>query len=712
MNYKELEELLNDMSLLEKIEQLVQLHGGFFGTVDTYTGPVVDFNMTPEQPFRTGSVLGERGAAHLRDLQDRMMEKQPHHIPVLFMADVIHGYRTGFPVPIALGSTFNPKLVEEVSSAAAREASSAGIHVTFSPMVDLVRDSRWGRCMESTGEDPWLNARMAESQVRGFQGADYSQKGKLASCIKHFAAYGGVQGGRDYNITEISEHTLFEDYLVSYRAAIEAGASMVMTAFNTVDRQPCTISKKLLRDVLRRDMGFDGVVISDYGAVSETITWGASDNHRDAAKKAIEAGCDIDMMSECYLQNLQSLVESGEIDEKLVDEAVMRILILKNKLGLFENPYKDGSEEEEKNILFCKEHQELSRKAAEESVILLKNEGALPLDKMKKVVFIGALLNDNEITGSWALFVDKSKTITLKAAVEQLYGDANVVFYETDEISEEVINGAKEADVVVLALGENQKQTGESFSKADISLCKAHNDMFEAVYKVNKNIVTVLFGGRPLVLPQLANKTNSLVEAWLPGSCGCLALADILFGTVNPSGRLSMSFPYSIGQLPLSYTSYTTGRPKPEMDSFCPYVSNYMDVPNVPLFPFGYGLSYSEVEYSAIALDKKVLLEGEKITAKVTVENKSKLVVKEPVQLYLRDIKGSVVRPLRELKGLQKIELKPGEKREIEFVITEDMLRFYNEEMNYVSEAGDFRIWIGPDSITDNMTEFRLEKQK
>lgn len=543
MKQNELEKLLNDMTLSEKIEQLVQLHGGFFGNIDVYTGPVVDFKMTPDQPYRTGSVLGEHGAAHLKDLQDRMMSKQPHNIPALFMADVIHGYKTGFPVPIALGSSFNTELMEQVASAAAKEASAAGVHVTFSPMVDLARDSRWGRCMESTGEDPWLNARMAGSQVKGFQGDDYGKKGKVAACVKHFAAYGAVQSGRDYNVTELSEHTLFEDYLVPYRAAVKAGVSMVMTAFNTIDRKPCTTNKKLLRDILREDMGFEGVVISDYGAVSESITHGSSNDHRDAAKKAIIAGCDIDMMSECYLQNLEALVKDEEISESLIDEAVMRILVMKNKLGLFENPYKDASEEDEKEILFCKEHQALSRKAAEESIVLLKNEGALPLNEKQKIVVIGALAEDNLITGSWALFVDKTQTVTFRKAVEELYPNADVTFIPSDDVTEEMLSAAKSADVVVLALGENQTQSGESFSKADISLSKEHAALFEAIYNVNKNIVTVLFGGRPLAVPELAKKTNALVEAWLPGSCGCYALADILFGKVNPSGRLSMSMP-------------------------------------------------------------------------------------------------------------------------------------------------------------------------
>lgn len=710
MNNTELKNLLSDMSLSEKVEQLVQLHGGFFGHIDTYTGPVVDFKMTPDQPYRTGSVLGEHGAVHLKDLQDRIMAKQPHHIPALFMADVIHGYRTAFPVPIAIGSTFNPELAEEITAAAAKESAAAGVHVTFSPMVDLARDSRWGRCMESTGEDSWLNARMAESMVRGFQGDDFGKKGKVASCVKHFAAYGAVQSGRDYNVTELSEHTLFEDYLVSYRAAVKAGVSMVMTAFNTIDRQPCTTNKRLMRGILRGVMGFEGVVISDYGAVSESITHGSSENHRDAAKKAIEAGCDIDMMSECYLQNLESLVRDGEISESLIDEAVMRILVLKNKLGLFENPYKDASEEDEKKFLFCEEHQKLSRRAAEESIVLLKNNGTLPLNEKQKIAVVGSLADDREITGSWALFVDKEQTVTLRKAVTELYPNADVSFFPTDDVTENMLDAVKAADTVILALGENQTQSGESFSKANISLSKEHTQLFNAVYEVNKNIVTLLFGGRPLAVPELAEKTNALVEVWLPGSCGCYALADILFGNVNPSGRLSMSMPYCTGQLPLSYSAFSTGRPKPEMNGFCPYVSNYMDAPTVPLYPFGYGLSYCDVNYSKVVLDKNILKADEKITASVTVKNNGKMAVKEAVQLYIRDIKGSVVRPLRELKGLQKIYLKAGEEKTVSFEIMEEMLRFYDINMDFVSETGDFTLWIGHDSLTDNGADFRLER--
>ncbi|MGN0666483.1 MAG: glycoside hydrolase family 3 N-terminal domain-containing protein [Huintestinicola sp.] len=710
MEHTKLEALLKDMSLAEKIGQLVQLHGVYFSDdFEAYTGPEAQLDI-PE-PCLAGSVLGECGAEKLRYIQDKIMAGQPHHIPAMFMADVIHGYRTAFPVPIALGSSFNPSLAEAAASAAAKECSAAGVHVTFSPMVDLARDSRWGRCMESTGEDPWLNSRMAESMVRGFQGSDLGMEGKVASCAKHFAAYGAVQAGRDYNITEISEHTLREDYLPSYKAAADAGVSMIMTAFNTISRIPCTVNKKLLRDILRDEMGFSGVVISDYAAVSETITHSISEDKRDAAKKAITAGCDIDMMSDCYIGCLEALVNDGEIDESLIDEAVMRVLELKNALGLFENPYRDGSAEKEKAVLFCREHRELSRRAAEECIVMLKNDGALPLDSRKKIAVIGSLADNSGMTGSWALFVDRNETVTLKKAIGELYPHADVSFFISDEADEDMLHAAAAADVVVMALGEDQTTSGEALSKADISLPAAQRKLFDAVYGVNTNIVTVLFGGRPLAVPDTAARSNALIEAWLPGSLGCYALADILFGKVNPSGKLSMSMPYCTGQLPISYSTFSTGRPKPEgAEGFCPFISNYLDAPNVPLYPFGYGISYSELEYSPVMLDNDTLTPDGKITASVTIRNKSGMDAREAVQLYIRDIKGSVVRPMRELKSVQKLLIPAGNEITAEFIITEDMLRFYNIDMDFTSEPGDFMLWIGGSSLTDNGAGFRLVK--
>lgn len=705
-----LEALLNDMTSEEKALQLVQLYGEFLGDVDVLTGPAMNFaKMTPDRPYKVGSLLGEHGAEHLIDLQNKMMAQQPHHIPALFMLDVIHGYKTGFPVPIAIGSSFNTSLAKEICSAAGKEAAVAGLHVTFSPMVDLVRDSRWGRVMESTGEDVWLNCQMARAEVEGFQGDNIKDQYKLAACVKHFAAYGAAVAGRDYNVTEISEHTLFEDYLPSYKAAVDAGVALVMTAFNTIDRKPCTTNKKLLRNILRDEMGFKGVVISDYGAIQETIAHSSSEDYRDATIKALEAGCDIDMVSRCYVEHLSEMIDNGEVDIKLVDEAVMRVLELKNDLGLFENPYKDASVEGEKEVLMCREHLELSRRAAEETTVLLKNDGALPLDTNKKIVVVGALADDKLITGSWALFVDKDKTVTLKQAISELYGDADVSFFTCDEISGEMLEAAKNADTVILALGENHTTTGESLSISDITLCKAHKDLFDAVYGVNTNVVTVLFGGRPLALPEVAQKTNALIEAWLPGTHGAYAVADILFGRVNPSGRLSMSMPYTTGQLPISYAAFTTGRPKPNTDRFVPFTSNYMDCPNVPLYPFGYGISYCEVEYSPVTLTSDKLTKDGRIVASVTVKNKGDMAVLEPVQLYIRDIKGSVVRPIRELKGLEKIRLLAGEEKTVSFEITEPMLRFYDADMNFVSESGEFSLWIGSTSLTQNEAKFRLE---
>ena len=708
MTEKQLSELLQDMTVAEKAEQLVQLNGDFYGGDDFLTGPAAAFHLTDNKAYRLGSILGSDGAARLTKLQDEFIKEQPHHIPAMFMADVIHGYKTAFPVPIALGASFDPELVRETAETAAKEASAAGIHVTFSPMADLARDSRWGRCMESFGEDPCLNSKMTAAMVRGFQGENCGDKGRVASCFKHFAAYGAVQSGRDYNVAELSERTLFEDYLPAYEAAVNAGAEMAMTAFNTLDRIPCTISRKLLRDILRDKMGFEGVLISDYNAIGETVIHGAAEDSRDAAEKAINSGVDIDMMSDCYLNNLEELVKSGEVSESRLDEAVMRVLKLKNKLGLFENPYKDASEEEEKRLHCCREHMELSRKAAAECSVLLKNNGILPL-RAKKIAVIGSLCESRDIVGSWAIFADNSKTVTLRAALEKVCSDIEFQFIPSDTPDEKAIAAAKSAEAVILALGEDQLGTGESRSRTDISLPEGQKRLFEEISAVNPNTVVLLFGGRPLAIPEIAEKAAAVMELWLPGTAGCLGAADILSGKASPSGRLSMSFPYCSGQLPLSYSAFNTGRPKDNrVKEFIPFLSNYMDAPNIPLYPFGFGLSYTSFEYSPIALDRDILTADGGITASVRVKNTGDRTGKEVVQLYIRDVKGSVVRPLRELKAFKKISLAPGEEQTVSFEITEKMLRFYDINMDHTAEKGSFILYIGPDSTTENRTEFRL----
>lgn len=708
MTELQLKQLLSDMSLTEKIDQLVQLHGGFYGDVKLITGPGHDFKMRPDQHWQVGSILGEVGWEHLRELQDSFMAHQPHKIPAIFMADVIHGLRTVFPAPIGQGAGFDPDLTREMAAAAAKEASSEGLHVTFSPMVDLSRDARWGRCMEGTGEDPWLNARFAEAAVKGYQGDGIGSEGNIGACVKHFAAYGAATAGRDYSGVELSTRTLMDDYLPSYEAAVKAGVALVMTAFNTIDRIPCSTNKWLMRKILREKMGFEGVLISDYGAIGETVAHTSSLNKADATKKAIRAGVDIDMMTDCYFGNLEKLVESGEVDESLIDEAVMRILKLKNDLGLFENPYKDGSAENRAKYVYCDEFKELSIRGGRETATLLKNDGLLPLSKNAKIVLVGKLAVSTSIVGSWAIFAEADKTTTFADALKLRYPEVNVEVYSYDEPDEKMLTACKNCDVVIACIGEEDFKTGESKSISDISLCAEHQALFNAVYGVNENVLSLIYAGRPLAIKPLADKSKAILDAWYPGTYGNIGVCELIFGDANPCGRVPMSFPYTTGQLPMSYNALTTGRPIGEWHGFVPFASNYMDVPNVALYPFGFGLSYSEFEYSPVTLSSDTLTENGKITATVTVTNNGKMDGKEPIQMYIRDVSGSVVRPCRELKGLTKPLIKAGESVIVSFDITPDMLRFHDDEMNFVAEKGDFMVWIGGSSLTKNGTGFKL----
>ena len=707
MTELQLKELLADMSLGEKIEQMIQFHGGFYGDVKLITGPGHDYSVKPDQQWRIGTVLGEAGYEHLKELQDGFMEKQPHHIPTIFMSDVIHGYKTIYPVPLGQGAGFDPELTKELAAATAKEASAAGLHVTFSPMCDLSRDARWGRCMEGTGEDPWLNARFAEAMVLGYQGDGMDKQGNIAACVKHFAAYGAATAGRDYSGVELCERTLLEDYLPSYEAAVKAGAPLVMSAFNTINRVPCSTNKWLLRKILREKMGFDGVVISDYGAVQETVVHTASCDKADAAAKALRAGLDLDMMSDCYLSYLEEQAEESEELRRLIDESCLRVLELKNKLGLFDNPIR-GSKELEETYFYCDEHKELSVRAARESAILLKNDGLLPLAKKSKITVVGKLATSTNIVGSWAIFAEADKTVTFGDAVKQRYPEAKVEVYPSDEADEKMLAACKESDVVIICMGEEDFKSGESKSISDVALCKEHQELFEAVYGVNPKILSLIYAGRPLAIPMLAEKSPAILDAWYPGTFGNIGVWELIFGDANPCGRVPMSFPYTTGQLPMSYSAFTTGRPIGEWKGFVPFASNYMDVPNTALYPFGFGLSYSEFTYSPVTLSGDTLTKEGKLTASVTVTNNGKLDGKEPVQLYIRDVTGSVVRPCRELKGLQKPLIKAGESVTVSFEITADMLRFYNEDMEFVAEPGEFKVWIGGSSMTENEGTFRL----
>ncbi len=734
MRKVDLKKLLDNLSLEEKIGQLLQVCGYYYEIEGVVTGPQNSAGFNEREIASAGSVLGIAGAERLKKIQKNYMEKHPHQIPLLFMADVINGYKTIFPIPLAQGCSFNPELVKKCAEISAMESAAAGLHLTFSPMVDLVRDPRWGRVMESTGEDTYVNCVFAKATVEGYQGTDgLNKKGRIAACVKHFAGYGAPMAGRDYNTVELSERTLREQYLPPYQAAIEAGCSTVMTSFNTLDRVPSSANKKLMRGILRDEMGFEGMVISDWAAIEELINHGVAQNRSDAARLAIEAGVDIDMMTTCYCRNLKELIENKVVDEALLDDAVMRVLQLKNDLGLFENPFKDADEKDEKTLILCDEHRAFARKLAAETMVLLKNEGILPIPKKgKKIAFIGPHTSRRWICGVWSIFGEEKDVISLEQAVRNkkienvTFSTGCPILKDTDALElaekdctaiaednankqvllDEAILQAKNADVVVLSLGEHPAQSGEASSRVEPALDAQQIELFNKIYEANPNVVVVLFNGRPLVLGEIFEKAKAVLEAWLPGTEGGNAVADILFGDENPSGKLTMSFPRHIGQIPIYYNDFKTGRPYTGNKG--KYFSKYIDCPNSPLLPFGYGLSYTSFEISDVMLDRDSMTCKESIFASVRVKNVGKTAGKEVIQCYIRDEVGSVARPVRELKGFHKVELQPGEEKEIVFEITEEMLRFYTIDMEYKSEPGKFTVWIGSSSQTQNGREFIL----
>ena len=737
MTEQKLIELLRDMSLEEKVNQMSQVTGGFFNGEIVVTGPMADKGFTEDNVNLAGSVIGSMGAETLKSIQKNYMEKHPHHIPLLFMLDVINGYKTVFPIPLAQGASFEPELSEQCASVAAKEASVSGLHVTFAPMTDLVRDARWGRVMESTGEDPYLNSLFCAAMVRGFQGNSFKDNYAIAACVKHFAGYGAPTAGRDYNTVELSEHTFREFYLPSYQAGIDAGAALVMTSFNTVNGIPATGNKKLMRDILREQMKFDGVLISDWAAIEETIYHGYCADREEAAVRAVEAGVDIDMMAGIYSENLCQMVRDGKIKEELIDEACLRILRLKNNLGLFENPYKDADQKKEKEYILCEEHRNLAREAAKKSFVLLKNEEhILPLDQQKKIAFIGPYVDNRNLLGAWSFIADAKDVMTLHEAVQEQYVSENSTFCQgspmlgadvclegfgeqqqqsytkeqEDHMLQEAVQAAEEADIVVLAIGEDRLQSGEATSNANIRIPKVQEALLDRIAEVNQNIVVVLFSGRPLDIREINKKAKAILQVWLPGTEGARAIADTLFGKYNPSGKLPMSFPYCVGQVPVHYNEYSTGRPHVEGKDKDRFRSKYLDIPNEPLYPFGYGLSYTTFEVSDIQLNQTWMDTSGQIEAEVTVKNTGNCTGTETLQLYIHDIAASVVRPVRELKDFKKVTLRPGEEKKVVFTITEQQLLFLTENGIYESEAGEFEIFIGKDSLTDNKASFVLKK--
>ena len=737
MEQKQLKQLLLELSLEEKAGQLVQLMGNFYETdvESVLTGPGKNLGLTEENIHLAGSILGTYGAETLKKIQSTYMKQHPHHIPLLFMMDVIHGMKTIFPMPLAQAASFEPEMTEKCASAAAKEAAASGLHVTFSPMADLVRDARWGRVMESCGEDPYVIGKFTQAQVKGFQGEDMGAPGKICACVKHFAGYGAPVAGREYNTVELCEHTFRDFYMKGYEAGIEAGAGMVMTSFNTLNGIPATVNQKLMRTILRGELGFDGVLISDFAAIQETIAHGYSENEEKAAQNALECGVDIDMMTGVYAGKLTELVKKGVISEALLDESVWRVLKLKNRLGLFENPYKDADAEAEAQLLLRQAHRELAREAAAKSFVLLKNDGILPVcpEKAQKVAFIGPYVNRKEMISSWAITGDTDPCVTIREAAEELFDKAGTAYLEgspildrgyaarafrgrvekeyTEEeenaLLQEAVAAAKAADLVILPLGEHFMQSGEAASRAMLDLPEVQMRLLKAVSEVNENIVTVLFNGRPLDLREVSSRSKAVLEVWFPGTEGGHAILDVLTGKKEPGGRLPISFPYCVGQVPISYNAYATGRPD-DPDGGGKFKSRYLDIPNTPLYPFGYGMGYTGFEVSPVRLDIGKIAENGKIKAAVTLKNIGEHIGTETLQLYIQDVSASVVRPVKELKGFLKVTLAPGEEREISFEIKESMLRFLRADGTVGSEPGKFRVWIAKDSTQGEPAEFIL----
>lgn len=703
----DIESLLRNMTLEEKVGQLIQLNAMFLGNTEAdITGPMENLGVSEDMLKNIGSTLNFHSFSEVKAIQDKHLSEDRNKIPLMFMMDVIHGYKTIYPIPLGMGASFDSELVKECSKMAAREASAGGVQVTFTPMVDYVRDARWGRVMESCGEDPYLNSVMGAAQVEAFQGDDVSSPDNIAACVKHFAAYGGAEAGRDYNTVEISERLLREYYFPAYKACIDAGVLMLMPSFNSLNGVPSIANKWLISKVLKDEWNFKGVIISDYNAIGELYKHGITDNMKDASEMAFNNGCDIDMMSKGYTSSLCELVREGRVSEKKLDEAVLKVLALKRELGLFEDAYHGASVEKEKAICLCDAHRAIARRAAEECAVLLKNNGVLPLSKnIKSIALIGPFAATKSIKGFWSCNGEDKDCVSIKEGVEKLLPSVKIT--AVDGCSAEwnnldatgikkAISAAKKADAVVLCLGEPQNYSGEGNSRADLGLPGVQMQLAKEVLAVNKNAAVVLFNGRPLVLTELDEIAPAILDMWFPGTEGGSAAARLLFGDANPSGKVTMSFPKHVGQCPIYYNHPSTGRPKKrgELDHEA-YTSNYIGCGNLPLYPFGYGLSYSDFVYESIEIDTDKLTADSEINVKITVRNKSDRDGKEVVQLYIHDLFASTVRPIQSLIDFKKVEIAAGEAVTVEFKVTEPKLRFYDFDCNYISEPGKFELSTG-----------------
>ena len=725
--------LMKKMTVDEKIGQL-----NLPGSGDIVTGQASNSDIGKK--IREGSVGGLfniKTVEKIRAVQKVAVEESRLKIPMIFGMDVIHGYETVFPIPLGLSCTWDMKAIERSAQIAAMEASAAGINWTFSPMVDISRDPRWGRISEGSGEDVYLGSQIARAMVKGYQGNDLSKNNTILSCVKHFALYGAAEAGRDYNTTDMSRVRMYNEYLPPYKAAIDAGAGSVMASFNEVDGIPATASKFLMTEVLRNQWGFKGFVVTDYTGINEMIDHGMG-NLQTVSSLALKAGIDMDMVGEGFLLTLKKSLKEGKITITQIDAACRRILEAKYRLGLFADPYRYCDENRSKTEIYTDASRQTAREIAAQSFVLLKNKGnVLPLKKTGTIALIGPLADAKEnMPGTWSVAANFSKAISLLSGLQTAVGnnakilyakgsnlDADSLFEErgtmfgkslnrdrrpAQQIIDEAVAIANQSDVVVAALGESAEMSGESSSRTNIEIPQAQKDLLMALLKTGKPVILVLFTGRPLALKWEDANVPSILNVWFGGSEAGTAIADVLFGDVNPSGKLSTTFPQNIGQVPLFYNHKNTGRPLPEGKWFQKFRTNYLDVSNEPLYPFGYGLSYTSFSYSPVQLNRTTIKSTETVTATVTVTNSGSVTGKEVVQLYIRDLVGSSTRPVKELKSFQKIELKAGESKKVSFTISVNDLKFYNYDLKYVAEPGDFKVFIGGNSRDVKEADFKL----
>ncbi|WP_394349386.1 beta-glucosidase BglX [Flavobacterium luteum] len=726
--------LMAKMTLEEKLGQLNLPTSG-----DITTGQANSSNVAKNiEQGKVGGLFNIKSVQKIKEVQKIAVEKTRLKIPLLFGMDVIHGYETTFPIPIALSCTWDMNLIKRSAQIAAQEASADGINWTFSPMVDISRDPRWGRVSEGSGEDPYLGSQIAKAMVTGYQGDDLSKNSTILSCVKHFALYGAPEAGREYNTVDMSRIRMYNDYFPPYKAAIDAGVGSVMASFNEVDGIPATANKWLMTDVLRKQWGFKGFVVTDYTAIMEMEYHGIG-NLQTVSALALNAGVEMDMVSEGFLNTIKKSLEEGKVTIDKIDNAVRLILNAKYDLGLFQDPYKYCDSNRAKTEIFTNSNRSEARKIATESLVLLKNQNQLlPLKKSGTIAVIGPLADAKEnMAGTWSVATKQENSISLIAGIKAVVGtSANVLYAKGSnldydpileekgtmfgktlhrdkrtaaELIAEALKIANQSDVIITALGESAEFSGECSSRTNLEIPQAQKDLLQELLKTGKPVVLVLFNGRPLVLKQENETVPAILEVWFAGSEAGFAIADVLFGDENPSGKLTTTFPRSLGQVPIYYASKNTGRPLGNIEGkFEKFKSNYIDERNEPLFPFGFGLSYTTFEYSNMKLSSSKMNTNDKLKVSVDVTNTGNYDGKEVVQLYIRDLVGTVTRPLKELKGFQKIALKKGEKQTVTFQISQEDLKFYNSDLKFVAETGEFEVFIGGNSDTQLKEKFEL----